>query len=163
KALEQRPEIDLNINGNALEAEDGAALQKQQVLAAVAMAQDQSVTDMDPEDWLEDEDNRDELEDLSDDLDLPDASDREAELRKAQPDLQGDALQQAVFQQMWSDVAARQTLPAQDLLTLAEQRAQAIKQYLVEEASFDHERIDLPPTAAGTLSGRICTLVLEPR
>ena len=72
-------------------------------------------------------------------------------------------VQQAVFQQMWADVATRQSLTPQDLQELAEQRAQAIKQFLVENASFDHERIDLPAIAASGLTGRICTLALEPQ
>ena len=163
KALAERSEIGLNVNGNALMAEDGPALQRHQVLEKVAAERRMSAAELDAANWLEDEDNRDELEDLADDLDLADADDREDELRKSQPDLQDAALQQAVFQQMWADVAARQSVAQQELNELAEQRAQAIKQFLVEEASFDHERIDLPVTAAGGLSGRICALALEPQ
>ncbi|NPU91531.1 MAG: DUF748 domain-containing protein [Gammaproteobacteria bacterium] len=163
KALAERSEIGLNVNGNALMAEDGPALQRQRVMELVAAERGKPADSFDPANWLDDEDNRDELEDLADDLDLADADDREDELRKSQPDLQDAALQQAVFQLMWADVAARQSVAQQELKELAEQRAQAIKQFLVEEASFDHERIDLPVTAAGGLSGRICALALEPQ
>lgn len=163
KALAERSEIGLNINGNALMADDGPALQRQRVMEQVAAERRKPADAFDPANWLEDEDNRDELEDLADDLDLADADDREDALRKSQPELKDAALQQRVFQQMWADVATRQSLTPQDLQELAEQRAQAIKQFLVENASFDHERIDLPAIAASGLTGRICTLALEPQ
>ena len=112
---------------------------------------------------LDDEDNRDELDDLNAALQLPDEDDREAALIAADPALKGQKLTVQIYQLMLQDVAARQGIGAADLQTLADQRALAIKQFLVESAGLNHERAMLAKTGKADLNGRVCELGLAPR
>lgn len=161
QALTQRSNINVSIGGNALAADDVAALQLKSVMQQVATERKLALEQLDAATWLDDEDNQDELDDLADDLDLPDAGDREKALKKSRPDLDESARTGEAFRSMLADVMAKQVVGEAELRALAEQRAAAIEQFLVEGAGFDHERIDKAKTA--TLDGRVCKLALEPR
>ena len=91
---------------------------------------------------------------------LPDAGDREDALVAADPALKDQDLTARVYQQMLQDVATRQEITEQDLLTLADQRALVIKQFLVESAQLDHGRTRMARATAAQLTGRVCELGL---
>lgn len=151
EALALRPQLAVNIKGNASAEADAIALQRKQAPA-----------DLELDALLDDKANRNVLEDLNDDLKLPDEDDREDALIAAQPALKGRDLTQQSYQQMLADVAAQQSVTPQDLQALADQRALAIKQYLVESAGLDHSRIQIAKTEKADLKGRTCKLALAP-
>jgi hypothetical protein len=76
--------------------------------------------------------------------------------------LNGDALTLEVYRQMLQDVAAKQTITQEDLLALADRRALAIEQFLVETAGLDHSRIQMVKSRNGNLKGRVCDLGVQP-
>jgi hypothetical protein len=88
---------------------------------------------------------------------------REQILQKADPKLQGDALSLQVYQQMLADVTDKQQISQPDLLALADQRALAIKQYMVETNKLDHNRVKLEKTREEDLKGLACELGVEPQ
>lgn len=161
QALTQRSNINVSIGGNALAADDTAALQLQRVQQQIATERKLTLAQLATDGWLDDEDNRDELEDLADDLDLPDLGDQEKALKKSRPELDETARTLEAARLVLADVMAKQQVGEAELRALAEQRAAAIEQFLVEGAGFDHERID--KAKAATLDGRVCKLALEPR
>lgn len=163
EALNQRPQLAVNIKGNASTEADAGALQLVRVRDAIAARRKVAPSALDLATLLDDEDNRDELDDLNAALQLPDDDDREAALIAADPALKGQNLTAPIYQQMLQDVAARQLISAADLQTLADQRALAIKQFLVESAGLDHERTLLAKTGKADLNGRVCELGLAPR
>lgn len=162
QALSQRPQLMVDIRGNAGVDADVATLQLLQVRDAIAARRKMAAADLPLDTLLDDEDNRDELDDLNDDLELPDAGDREDALVKADPALEGQDLTAQVYRQMLQDVASRQSAGDAELLALADQRALAIKQYLVDSAGFDHSRIRMAKTRKADLKGRVCELGLIP-
>lgn len=163
EALKQRPQLAVNIKGNASAEADAAALQVLRVRDAIAARRKLAPSVLDLTTLLDDDDNRDELDDLNAELQLPDDDDREAALIAADPALKGQNLTAQIYQQMLQDVAARQLISDADLQTLADQRALAIKQFLVESAGLDHARTLLAKTGKADLNGRVCELGLAPR
>lgn len=162
QALAQRPQLMVEIRGNAGVDADVVTLQQLLVRDAIAARRKIAPADLPLDTLLDDEDNRDELDDLNDDLELPDADDREDALVKANPALKGQDLTAQVYRQMLQDVASRQSAGDAELLALADQRALAIKQYLVDSAGFDHSRIRMAKTRKADLKGRVCELGLIP-
>lgn len=163
EALKQRPQLAVNIKGNASAEADAAALQVLRVRDAIAAHRKLAPSALDLTTLLDDDDNRDELDDFNAELQLPDDDDREAALIAADPALKGQNLTAPIYQQMLQDVAARQLISDADLQTLADQRALAIKQFLVESAGLDHERTLLAKTGKADLNGQVCELGLAPR
>lgn len=161
-ALAQRPQLMVNIKGSAGMEDDAAALQLARVRDLIAQQRKKSPADLPLETLLEDKANRNALEDINDELKLPDEGDREDALQAANAELKGNALTRQVYQQMLQDVAAQQTIGQQDLQSLADQRALAIKQFLVESAKLDHSRIQMAKTRQADLKGRVCELGLAP-
>src|SRR5690606_35676843 len=163
EALKQRPQLAVNIKGNASAEADAATLQLLRVRDAIAARRKLAPSTLDLITLLNDDDNRDELEDLNAELQLPDDDDREAALIAADPALKGQNLTAQIYQQMLQDVAARQLISDADLQTLAGQRALAIKQFLVEAAGLEHERTLLAKAGKADLNGQVCELGLAPR
>jgi len=162
KALAQRPQLAVTVHGSAGAADDNAALQQQRLLEQIAAHRKVPVTELQSASLLDDKANRKALEALNDTLQLPSEGQREEALKQADAQLQGDALTLQAYQQMQADVAARQIVSQQDLLNLADRRALAIKQYLVESAGLDHNRVQLLKSRSEDLKGRVCELGVEP-
>ena len=110
---------------------------------------------------MQDKADRKTLQTLNDSLKLASLDQREAALKKADPKLTADMLTRQSWQQMLADVAAHQTITRQDLINLADQRALAIKQFLVGPAALDQNRVQLQKTGADDLKGRVCKLGVE--
>ena len=161
KALSQRPQLSVTVHGNAAETEDVPAIQQQRVLEQIAERRKIPLTALSSAALLDDKANRRALEELNHALKLPDEGQREAALEKADPQLQGDGLTRQAYQQMLAGVAAKQPVTQQDLLDLADRRALAIKQYLVESAGLDNGRVRLQKTRGQDLRGRVCELGVE--
>lgn len=162
QALQQRPQLAVEIRGNASVEADLEALQRLRVRDLIAARRQWSSQDLPLETLLDDPANRSVLEDFNDQLKLPDADDRKGELVKADPTLEGQRLIVQVYRQMLQDVANRQTIDTEELLALADLRALAIKQYLVETAGLDHQRVQMAKAHRANLTGRVCVLGLMP-
>ncbi len=161
KALAQRPQLAVSVLGNAAEAEDTPAMQQQRVLEQIAAQRKIPPADLSTATLLDDKANRSVLKDLNHALHLPDEGRREEALKKGDPQLQGEALARQAYRQMLADVADKQAVTQQDLLDLADQRALAIKQYLVESAGLDNSHVRLHKTRVQDLKGRVCKLGVE--
>ena len=162
KALTQRPQLVVTVRGSAGAGDDTAALQQQRVLEQLAVRRKIPVSELQSAALLDDKANRKALENINADLQLPDLTRREETLKEADPELDGDALTRQAYRQMLAEVTARQVIAQQDLLDLADRRALVIKQYLVETAGLDHNRVQLLKTSGDFLKGRVCTLGVEP-
>ena len=160
KALAQRPQLALTIHGSASAEDDKTSLQLQRVRQQIAAARKIPLEQV-PADLLQDKADRKALQKLNDSLKLPSLDQREAALKKADPKLTADVLTRQGWQQMLADVAAHQTITRQDLINLADQRALAIKQFLVGPAALDQSRVQLQKTGADDLKGRVCKLGVE--
>ena len=62
---------------------------------------------------------------------------------------------------MYADVWAQQPIDQTDLLALADRRALAIKQHLVDVLNFDFSRVSVTKTKAADLSGRVINMEIE--
>lgn len=162
-ALTKRPQLILTVAGSAGADADDAALQMQHVLQLIAAQRKMPTSELQPETLLNVKANRNALSNLNARLKLPSESKRKDTLAAAHPDLKGDALMSRVYRNMLHDVAARQTITKQDLLALADQRALAIKQFLVETAKLNYSRIRMREAAADDLRGRVCNLGVRPQ
>jgi hypothetical protein len=162
KALAQRPQLAVTVHGSADTTDDNAALQQQRVLEQIAARRKIPVTQLQLASLLDVRANRSALRRINAALKLPDANQRETALQTIDPKLKGDALTRQVYQQMLADVAARQVISQEDLISLADQRALAIKQYLVETAGLDQSRVHLVKTRSENLKSRVCALGVEP-
>jgi hypothetical protein len=162
KALAQRPQLAVTVHGSAGATDDNAALQQQRVLEQIAARRKMPATELRWTALLDDKANRSALAGLNDGLKLPDEGKREEALKKADSQLSGDALTRQAYEQMLGDVAARQVISRQDLLDLADRRALAIKQYLVQSAGLDQDRVQLLKTRGEDLKGRVCELGVAP-
>ena len=161
KALSQRPQLSVTVHGNAAQDGDVPVMQRQRVLEQIAAQRKIPLTALSSTALLDDKANRRALEDLNHALELPDEGQREEALKKADPQLQGDALMRQAYQHMLTDVTAKQQVTRQDLLDLADRRALAIKQYLVESAGLDSVHVRLQKTSSQDLKGRVCELGVE--
>jgi hypothetical protein len=162
KAMAQRPQLVVTVHGSADTTDDNAALQQQKVLEQIAARRKIPVAQLQLASLLETRANRSALRRMNDALKLPSVDQREAALQKADPKLNGDALTRQVYEQIYADVAGRQVISQQELINLADQRALAIKQYLVETAGLDHSRVHLVTTRSEDLKSRVCELGVEP-
>ncbi|MEE2730061.1 MAG: DUF748 domain-containing protein [Pseudomonadota bacterium] len=167
EALAQRPQLVVTFSGAASPQEDTPMLKKLRIQERVAEARKMSLEELREEagdqDWWTVRANRRAIENINDELKLADESAREDGLQAAQPDLKGDALEAAVYQGMYEDVAAQQNITNTDLLALADRRALAIKQHLVDVLQLDHARVTVSKSRSGDLQGRIVNLGLDAR
>lgn len=167
EALKQKPSLVLSITGNAVEAKDKPALQHIRVQEVVSAERKLSLDELREEagetDWWQIKANRKSLNKMAEALNLPDDSDLEDQIEAAQPDLDGDALDEKVYQTLYDSVAGQQSVDNNDLLSLAEQRAISIKQYLVEKLQLDHERVTVHKAASKQLTDTVVNLQLEAR
>lgn len=160
QALTQRPQIAVDVRGNASASDDGEALQLIRVRDAIAARRKLAPANLALETLLDERRNRDALEDLNAALELPSVRERRNALLAADPALEGQDLTARIHQQMLQDVARRQPLADEDLLALADQRALIIKQFLVENAGLAHDRVRVKKTVRGDLGGRVSELGL---
>ena len=167
EALAQRPQLIVRFDGAAQAEQDMPVLKKLRIQARVAEARKMSLQELREEagdvNWWTVRANRNAIETMNEALELPDDSAREQALQAQKPELKSDALTAAVYQAMYEDVADRQAITTTDLLELADQRALAIKQYLVDVLQFDHERVAVDKTRQEDLVGRVVNLELDAR
>lgn len=165
EALKQRPQLAIHITGNAEQTEDTPELQKLKVQDVVASNRKISLVELREEagevDWWTVRANRRELNKLNDQLKLTELDDREDQIKAAQPGISGDALEGKVYQAMYADVWANQPIGTAELLSLADRRALAIKQYLVDELGFEFERVSVTKAKAKKLNSRTINLQIE--
>ncbi len=165
EALAKRPQLALQIQGNASESEDGPALKALQVLKQAAAARNISPAEFQAAagntDWWKVSENRDILETLNNALGLPGVPDRTRQVQTEKPSLQGDPLTEEVYRRLYSDVVAAQTIDTEMLLSLADSRALSIKQYLVDVLGLDHKRVSVTKARETDLTGRTLTLGID--
>jgi hypothetical protein len=151
------------VQGNSEPEADTKALQSRGVMEKVATSREVPFKMDSLENWLQDKKNRSELKKINKALGLKSESDREDELEKGDPNLEDEALEKKVFEQMFSDVSEKQEIPEEELIALADQRAMSIKQYLVEKSQMDSARISLKKVEPGAFTGLAIKLELEAR
>jgi len=161
KALTKRPQLEVTDTGCAGVQADDSALQVRRVLQQIAARRKVAVSELKAGTLLDNKANRKVLRDLNARLKLADEGKRKKALAAARPDLKGDALTQQVYRNMLDEVASHQTITQQDRLTLADQRALAIKQFLVGTAGVAHGRIHLQKATVEDLRGRTCHLGVQ--
>ncbi|MGB3620139.1 MAG: DUF748 domain-containing protein, partial [Ketobacter sp.] len=164
EALTKKPSLTLTIVGNASAAQDKEPLQKIMVQNRVAdqrkISLEELQEDAGDEDWWKVKSNRKILNRIAEELNLPSESEREKQIKAQQPELSGDELEALLYQQIYSEVAANQPVDTSDLLSLADRRAIAIKQYLVDDLKFDHTRLSVDKTSVKQLTGNVVNLQL---
>lgn len=165
EALQQRPQLAIHITGNAIEAQDKAVLQQLMIQDVVAEERKMSLVELREEagetDWWTVRANRKELGKINKALGLPSVSDREKQIKTTTPDISSDQLEEQVYKAMYADVWAQQPIDQTDLLALADRRALAIKQHLVDVLNFDFSRVSVTKTKAADLSGRVINMEIE--
>lgn len=164
-ALQLRPQLKVRFDGNALAKEDSDVLKKLRIQQRVAQARKMSVVELQEEagamDWWRVRANRKAILKMNDELKLASVSAREKELQANNPELKGDALDAALYQGLYEEVSDKQAINVNDLLALADRRALAVKQFLVDELQLDHQRVAVAKTAKGQLTGRVVNLEIE--
>ncbi|RLT97303.1 MAG: DUF748 domain-containing protein, partial [Ketobacter sp.] len=167
EALAKRPQLVVVFSGAASAAEDIPMLKKLRIQERVAEERKMSLDELREEagekDWWTVRANRNAIEDINEELQLPDDSAREEALQVQNPDLKGDALAAAVYQAMYEEVADKQNITDTDLLALADRRALAIKQHLVDVLQLEHERVSVAKTRKADLGARVVNLELDAR
>ena len=69
--------------------------------------------------------------------------------------------EQAVFKEVYNDIITAMEIKEDELLGLADARALAIKQYLVDNLKLSHERVSEIKAIKSDLSGRVIKLELD--
>ncbi len=173
-ALNQRPQLSLTIKGNASKSDDVAALRKNQLKQMIANRRSIELSVIEDELkrqelWLITQ-NHAALEAINNEMGLPDVTKRvkrstlEQEPRNAQKPTQGSETQAkdiTVYKEIYDDILNALTISDDKLISLADERALAIKQYLVDEVKFTHERISVIKTSSSDLSGTIISMGID--
>lgn len=173
-ALNQRPQLSLSIKGNASRSEDVAALKREQLKQMIAnrRAIEPSVFEDElktQEFWLITE-NQAALEAINNEMGLPDVTERlkkstlEQDPEKVQePAKESEKLvkDNTVYKEIYDDILNALTISDDKLISLAEERALAIKQYLVDDVKFTHERISVIKTSSNDLTGTIINMGID--
>ena len=66
-----------------------------------------------------------------------------------------------VFKQVYNEILSALKIEEDELLSLADERAFSVKQYLVDDLKLSHERISVIKSRSSDLSGRIIELGLD--
>ena len=172
-ALNKRPQLILSIRGNASGREDIEALKimKLKNLAAEKRAVALPVIDQEllAQDFWMTGANRPVLETISNDMGLPSVAERmkealsagNAETQDETGNQDTSLAEQKVYKQVYDDIIAGWKIEEDELLSLADERALSIKQYLVDDLKLSHERVSVIKSIASDLSGRIITLGVD--
>ena len=160
-ALKKRPQLAVVVQGNSSFEADKKAMRLQAVMEQVAAERNVLVTVKNPVEWLAESQNRSELKKINKTMALKSESDRKSEIKAAEPKLADDALTQKTYEQMLKDISEKQTISDQTLITLADQRALSIKQYLIESSLLDSTRVSIKKANSSVLTGLIIKLQLE--
>ena len=172
-ALNKRPQLILTVRGNASGPEDIEALKivglknlvaEKRAAALPVIEQELLAQDF----WMVGE-NRPVLETINNEMGLPAVAERMNEAMPA-----GDAetqdetgsqdttlAEQKVYKQVYDDIIAAWKIGEDKLLSLADERALSIKQYLVDDLKLSHERVSVIKSIAGDLSGRVISLGVD--
>ncbi len=172
EALAKRPQLLLTIKGNASGPEDEAALKLLHLKQLIAEKRGIALSDLEnvpeaPGLWTSPE-NRQALEKICNDMGLPSVGERiekiRAEAAPAEPQeapVKTEIPTEEIYRQIYDEILTAQKTDEQELLNLADERALAIKQYLVDDLKLSHERISVIKTQSGDLSGTVIKLGLD--
>ncbi|MAR90398.1 MAG: hypothetical protein CML06_05900 [Pseudomonadales bacterium] len=164
QALDQRPQLRVRITGTAADR-DREGLRQQQLQAQVAQRRGIAPETLRREaesPWWRQPANWEALRAINRDQGLADAEARAAELRAARPELDSEAIDQRVQALMVEDLLSRLSVSDEDLLALADRRALAIKQHLVDQLQLDHTRVTMAQARREDLGQTAVKLGLEP-
>lgn len=164
-ALEKRPQIALNIKGNASVREDINALKIASLKQLVAEKRGVELTVLETEIiekelWAINE-NFEALNKINDDFKLPLKDERAEKIKGVNPEIEALELQEMIAKQIFEDILTSLEVKENELLFLADQRALSIKQYLVDELKLGHERVSVIKAGSSDLSGRVIKLSLD--
>ena len=175
-ALNKRPQLVLNIKGNASGPEDIEALKVARLIQQVAKKRGVPLSKIEEELkaqklWAIAE-NHPALEAINNEMGLTAVSVRMEKLKPAEnsaktenpkgTEAKGSGLtEQDIYKQVYDDVLAAEKVDEEDLLSLAEARALSIEQYLVEDLKLSNKRISVIKATQSDLSGRVVKLSLD--
>jgi hypothetical protein len=173
-ALNQRPQLSLSIKGNASRSEDVAALKRGQLKQMIANKRAIEVSALEDElksqELWEIAENRAALEAINNEMGLSGVKERlekstTAEgAEKVQERAQGSETQvndNTVYKEIHDDILKALTISDDKLISIAEERALAIKQYLVDEVKLSHERVSVIKTSGSDLTGTIISMGID--
>lgn len=165
KALNQKPELVVEIVGNASLSADQLALQNVKLQQSVASERGISLqallAESSEQKWWLQSANKRVIIALNTQLNLLSMDERKQALLTATPELAKDKLEVNAYQAVYDDLSSRQSVGESDVLALAKQRAAAIKQHLITELQFDDKRVVVKKTVAKQLTGRVTVLAVD--
>ncbi len=173
-ALNQRPQLTLSIKGNASRSDDVAALKTANLNKMVADRRGIELSVIEDELksqelWMVTE-NHALLEAINIEMGLPALTERlkkstqVAAPEKEQKSAQGSETQvkdNTVYKEIYDDILKALTISDDKLISLADERALEIKQYLVDEVKLSHERISVIKTSSSDLSGTTINMGID--
>jgi hypothetical protein len=173
-ALNQRPQLSLSIKGNASRSEDVAALKRDQLKQMIANMRAIELSVL--EDELKTQElwmttaNHAALEAINNEKGLANIAERLKKssqvegAEKVQKSAQGSdthVRDNTVYKEIYDDIVNTLAISDDKLISLAEERALAIKQYLVDEVKLSHERVSVIKTSGSDLAGTIISLGID--
>ncbi len=173
-ALNQRPQLTISIKGNASRSEDAAALKRVNLNKMVADRRGIELSVIEDELksqelWIFSE-NHAALEEINNEMGLPALAERlkkstdKEGTEKVQEPAQGSERQtrdNTVYKEIYDDIVKAIVISDDKLVSLADERALAIKQYLVDEVKFTHERISVIKTGSSDLTGTTINMGID--
>ncbi len=175
-ALNKRPQLVLDIKGNASGPEDIEALKVAHLIKQVAKKRGVPLSKVEEELktqklWAIAEDHP-ALEAINNEMGLTAVSARMEKLKPVENSPKAEnpggtetkdsgLPEQDIYKQVYDDILASEKVDEGDLLSLAEARALSIEQYLVEDLKLSPERISVIKAARSDLSGRVVKLGLD--
>lgn len=173
-ALNQRPQLSLSIKGNASRSEDVAALKTGQLKQMIADRRGIELSVIEEELkakelWVITE-NHTALEAIINEMGLPGITERlekstlvAAPEKVQEPAKDSDVLvkDNTVYKEVYDDIIKALTISDDKLISLAEERALTIKQYLVDEIKISHERVSVIKTSSNDLTGTIISMGID--
>ncbi len=175
-ALNKRPQLMLSIKGNASGPEDIEALKIANLKQKVAEKRGVSLSVVDEELNIQDiwmaAENRSALEAINNEMGLSAVTERIEKMRSQASQEQTEdsqesvtqdeaSIEQAVFKQVYEEILKTTKIDESELISLADERALSIKQYLVEDLKLSHERVSVIKALNSDLSGRVISLELD--
>ncbi len=165
EALNQRPQLMLNIKGSASKSDDVRVLKliriKQRIADHRGIDMQGLVEELEGQKIWMIEENRNALEKMNDDNGLLSLNERIEELRLGIPETPDLELQTTAFEKIFEDLLQTQEITEDELLSLAEQRALSIKQHLIDELKLGHERVSVIKAHSIDLTGSVIRLDID--
>ena len=172
-ALNKKPRLILSIKGNASGQEDIEALKiihlKQRIAEKRRITLPVIEEELKGQDLWMIAENRPALEAINNEMNMDTITERiSAASNPENNDKKGNAenqdalkTEQKVYKQVYNDILTAWKIEEDELISLADERALSIKQYLVDVLKLSHERVSVIKARSSDLLGRIIKLEVD--